>query len=161
MKVALECIPCTVQSCLRLLEEGDIDENLQEDLLRQTLRFLAEADWEQSPPALAGDLQTLLRRAAEDPDPYRVIKRRGNQAMLELVPELRAELARASDPLGMALRLAVAGNVIAKGQGNLEGLWDADRDIFFLLTVKCERIARKMGVPVGAFVVWNRRAQAG
>jgi uncharacterized protein with ATP-grasp and redox domains len=45
--------------------------------------------------------------------------------------------------------------VIAKGQGNLEGLWDAPRDVYFLLTVKCERIARQIGVPVGAFVVWG------
>ena len=45
--------------------------------------------------------------------------------------------------------------VIAKGQGNLEGLWDAEREIYFLLTVKCERVARHIGVEVGDFIVWH------
>ncbi len=279
MDVAFECIPCTVQSCLRLLDAGFIEEDQREDLLRQTLRFLAAADWNQSPPALARELHAQLRQASANEDPYREIKHHSNQAMLVLAHEFRAQLARASDPFDIGLRLAVAGNVIdfgaqhlldpeetiqrvltadlaiddsgqlrgeltransvlyigdnageivldalfletmahpemtfvvrggpvindatmddarlvgipdqarvittgddspgvilsrvskefrtafdhtdvviAKGQGNLEGLWEAPRDVYFLLTVKCERIARQMGVPVGAFVVWK------
>ncbi len=48
--------------------------------------------------------------------------------------------------------------VIAKGQGNLEGLWNVPREVCFLLTVKCERIARQLEVPVGGFVVWKSKA---
>lgn len=279
MNVAFECIPCTVQSCLRLLDEGSIDERLREGLLRQALRFLAEADWDQSPPALARDLHAQLRSAASDPDPYRRIKHRSNLAMLERTRDLRERLSRDPDPFTMAVRLAVAGNVIdfgakhlldpaatiervltanlavdhsrqlradleaaesvlyigdnageivldglfletmahpavtfsvrggpvindatladaelagipdlarvittgddspgvifdrvsgefreafdhadvviAKGQGNLEGLWNAPRDVYFLLTVKCERIASHLNVPVGDFVIWK------
>lgn len=284
MEVAFECIPCTVQSCLRLLDEGGIAEEHREEMLRKALGYLAAADWRQSPPALARGLHTELRRAGWAEDPYRDIKRRSNLAMLELVPELRRELAHAPDPFALALRLAVAGNVIdfgarhlldpretlqrvvtedlaidhteqlrkdliharsilyvgdntgeivlddlfletlghpgvtfvvrggpvindateedaiqigipgharlitsgddtpglvpsrastevqdalahmdviiAKGQGNLEGLWDLPRDVYFLLTVKCERIARNIGVEVGQFVVWKRLADA-
>jgi uncharacterized protein with ATP-grasp and redox domains len=86
MDVALECIPCTVQSCLRLLDEGFIEEDQREGLLRQTLRFLAAADWNQSPPALARELHAQLRQAAANADPYREIKHRSNQAMLALAP---------------------------------------------------------------------------
>ncbi|MDD2513054.1 MAG: ARMT1-like domain-containing protein [Proteiniphilum sp.] len=43
--------------------------------------------------------------------------------------------------------------VISKGQGNLEGLIDASRDdIYFLLMVKCDVIADRLGVPKGSFV---------
>jgi uncharacterized protein with ATP-grasp and redox domains len=285
MDVAFECIPCTVQSCLRLLDEGEVAEERREDLLRQALLFLAGADWQQSPPALARDLHAQLRRAGWSEDPYREIKHRSNLAMLERAGGLRDELANATDPFGLAVRLAVAGNVIdfgarhlldpaetlrrvltedlaiddteqlredlahaqsvlylgdnageivldgllletmahpavtfvvrggpvlndatlddahlagiqahaqlttsgddtpgviphrvssevrealdhmdvviAKGQGNLEGLWDLPRDVYFLLTVKCERIARHIGVQVGDFVVWKRRATTG
>ena len=225
-----------------------------------------------------------LRDAASDADPYREIKHHSNVAMLERADELRDELARASDPFAMAMRLAIAGNVIdfgaqhlfdpattiqrvltadlaidhteqlrkdlacaqsvlyigdnageivldelfletmahpdvtfvvragsvindatladaqlvgipaharvittgddspgvipkrssaefreifdradvviSKGQGNLEGLWDAPRDVYFLLTVKCERIARHLEVAVGDFVVWKYKAEA-
>jgi uncharacterized protein with ATP-grasp and redox domains len=43
--------------------------------------------------------------------------------------------------------------VIAKGQGNYETLSDADKDIFFLLAVKCPAIAAEIGAPLGALVV--------
>lgn len=282
MEVAFECLPCALSSCLRLLDEGGIAEDLREGLVRQALHTLADADWRQSPPALARDLHAALREVAGDPDPYREIKLRSNLAMLERVPELREVLDRADDPFVTAARLAVAGNVIdfgarhqfdpaaaidrvlaadlgiddlellraelaaastvlyigdnageivldrlfldtvahddvtfvvrdgpvindatmhdahlvglptcarvittgsdapgaipegrsmefqealdsadvviAKGQGNLEGLWDEPRDIHFLLTVKCERVAGLVGVPVGGFMAWKRLA---
>ncbi len=43
--------------------------------------------------------------------------------------------------------------VISKGQGNYEGLSDEEREIFFLLRVKCEVIAGHIGVPVGSLVL--------
>lgn len=284
MDVALECIPCALRSCVRLLEEGGVDENRREGLLRGVLRYLTTADWASSPPGLTAGLQAELRRLLGDEDPYREIKERSNLAMLELAPALRDRLARAADPFRLALRLAIAGNVIdfgaevlldpvatidrvldadlaidhgerlrrdlaaartvlyigdnagetvldglfietlahpglryvvrggpvlndatladaelagiparakvidtgddapgailertsdefrrayesasvvvAKGQGNLEGLWDSQRELYFLLTVKCERIADLLGVAVGSFVVLARPAGA-
>jgi len=43
--------------------------------------------------------------------------------------------------------------VISKGQGNYETLNDIDRDIFFLLTVKCDVVAKHFSLPVGASVL--------
>jgi len=44
--------------------------------------------------------------------------------------------------------------IISKGQGNLEGLMHSNnKKIFFLLMVKCEMIAEKIGVKKGDFVV--------
>ncbi|MBU4459350.1 MAG: DUF89 family protein, partial [Verrucomicrobia bacterium] len=43
--------------------------------------------------------------------------------------------------------------VIAKGQGNYETLSDADKDIFFLLAIKCPAIAAEIGAPLGALVI--------
>ena len=43
--------------------------------------------------------------------------------------------------------------IIAKGQGNYETLSDADKNVFFLLTVKCPLIAADIGAPVGSLVV--------
>lgn len=282
MEFNLECVPCTVQSCLRLVDDGPLDDRTKEDLLRRALAFLADCDWRQSPPALARELHAMLCEATGDADPYRAIKERSNRTMLDRAGDLRARLAAAQDPFAMAVRLAVAGNVIdfgarhlfdpdaaiervlaadlavdhteqlradlararsvlyvgdntgeivldrlclevlarpgvtfavrgapvindatlddaravgidtlarvittgddspgviperasaefraaladadvviAKGQGNLEGLWDETREIYFLLTVKCERVGRHLGVPVGDFVVWRHPA---
>jgi hypothetical protein len=46
--------------------------------------------------------------------------------------------------------------IIAKGQGNLEGLiLEKDPRIFFLLMVKCDIVAETLGVKNGDFVVYN------
>lgn len=43
--------------------------------------------------------------------------------------------------------------IIAKGQGNYETLCKIPREMFFLLTVKCRRVAEAIGAPQGALVV--------
>ncbi|NLV66950.1 MAG: DUF89 family protein [Spirochaetes bacterium] len=43
--------------------------------------------------------------------------------------------------------------VVAKGQGNYETLCDEERDIFFLLKVKCHVIAAHTGLPAGTHAV--------
>ena len=44
--------------------------------------------------------------------------------------------------------------IISKGQGNLEGLMQrSDKRIFFLLMVKCDVVAERLGVKKGEFVV--------
>jgi len=46
--------------------------------------------------------------------------------------------------------------IISKGQGNLEGLLNIkNKNIYFLLMVKCDVIARHLGVKKGDFVVYN------
>ena len=49
--------------------------------------------------------------------------------------------------------------IISKGQGNLEGLLDnpTNKEIYFLLMVKCDVIADVLGVAKGSFVACNRR----
>jgi len=46
--------------------------------------------------------------------------------------------------------------IIAKGQGNLEGLSDVSRDIYFLLTTKCQLISEHLGVKEKEFVVFRK-----
>jgi uncharacterized protein with ATP-grasp and redox domains len=46
--------------------------------------------------------------------------------------------------------------IISKGQGNFEGLMEShDPRIFFLLMVKCDLVAERLGVQKGSFVVVN------
>ena len=50
-------------------------------------------------------------------------------------------------------RFAAADLIISKGQGNYEGLSDSAGDIFFLLKVKCQVIARHLGCELGSLVL--------
>jgi len=43
--------------------------------------------------------------------------------------------------------------IISKGQGNLEGLIDINKNIYFLLVTKCDLIANRLGTQKGEFVV--------
>ena len=43
--------------------------------------------------------------------------------------------------------------IIAKGQANYETLSEVERDLFFLLTVKCEVIGEDIGLPVGSLAL--------
>lgn len=43
--------------------------------------------------------------------------------------------------------------IISKGQGNYEGLSEENKNIFFLLKVKCRVIARHIGLPEGSIIL--------
>ena len=47
--------------------------------------------------------------------------------------------------------------IISKGQGNYETLNDVDKNIFFLLKVKCPVVARDISVPFGKCVCLNKK----
>ena len=49
--------------------------------------------------------------------------------------------------------LEAADVIIAKGQGNLEGLLEMDRNIYFLLITKCDLVAERVGTRRWEFVV--------
>jgi len=56
-------------------------------------------------------------------------------------------------------RFAAADLVIAKGQGNYETLNDVEKDIFFVLKVKCSVIAKHIGCPVGSLVLLRSKGK--
>ena len=50
--------------------------------------------------------------------------------------------------------------VIAKGQGNFETLFDADRKIYFLFKIKCEPIAELCGHPAGTGILYLKKRES-
>ena len=48
--------------------------------------------------------------------------------------------------------------VIAKGQGNFESLNQVNKKIFFLLMIKCDQVAKVVGVPKGSYVVMQNQS---
>lgn len=87
----------------------------------------AEADLDRSPPHLAQRIHRLVRRLVDDADPYAELKLRSNRAALGILPHLRTLTNAAADPLGAAVRLAVAANTLDAGM-NAAAIADAGRD---------------------------------
>ncbi|MBO0351950.1 DUF89 family protein [Phormidium pseudopriestleyi FRX01] len=120
MKTSLDCIPCLLRQSLDAARLISTDPSVHEHLIRDTLSWAGEMDLNQSPPAMAQRIHRRLRDLTGVDDPYRGTKDWQNRLGMELIPALRAEVESATDPLLMAARLAIAGNVIDMGSnGNL------------------------------------------
>lgn len=115
MKTHLECIPCTVNSYLRLVDTDVIPTEKREELMRQLLGFLSGVDYQISPPAMGRELHRMIRASLQNPDPYLEIKEKYNRMMLDLYPSFRELVEQSDSPFETAMRLAIGGNVIDFG----------------------------------------------
>jgi uncharacterized protein with ATP-grasp and redox domains len=115
MKTQFECIPCAINSYLRLVDSDVIPQPQKETILRQLLEYLTRIDFDVSPPILGREIHEIIRGSMQNSDPYDKIKRSFNRMMLELYPTFKAMVDRSKDPFDTAMRLAIAGNVIDFG----------------------------------------------
>ncbi len=128
MNLSIECIPCILNSIIRLFRLGILPEEDKEPALRRLLEFLSQVNYQQSPPTLGRELHRLIRRELNNPDPYYEIKKKYNQLMLDMYPVFKEIVDQAANPFNAALRLAVAGNVIDFGpQQQLDVMETIDR----------------------------------
>jgi uncharacterized protein with ATP-grasp and redox domains len=134
MKTSLDCIPCIVRQALDAARFVSADSTVHEQIIRDVLCWAGEMDLTRSAPAMAQRVHRRLREITGVDDPYREKKDRQNRLAMEMIPALRAKVGAAGDPLLMAARLAIAGNVIDLGiNGNLAEL-DVRRAISQALT---------------------------
>lgn len=115
MKSALDCVPCILRQTLDASRAVSDEPALHEEVLRDTLRWLADARAGESPVLLGQRLHRRLREVTGIEDPYRTEKDRQNKQALRLLPELRERLGATDDPFGLAVKLAIAGNIIDLG----------------------------------------------
>jgi uncharacterized protein with ATP-grasp and redox domains len=112
MKVNLDCIPCFQRQALQAVRFISDDEKLQERVLREVTKKLLESNWDSTPPELAHQVHSIVRKITNEKDPYKKVKRESNDSVLKLYPELKEKVNQSRDPLRTAVRLAIAGNII-------------------------------------------------
>jgi len=112
MRIYPECIVCLFRLALRTSELVTADERLQREILKQLAGEIAELPEAAVPIELGRRIQELVHELTGVADPYREIKRRYNDLALGLYPRLQELVTGADDRLLMAIRLAIAGNVI-------------------------------------------------
>jgi hypothetical protein len=115
MKISLDCIPCFVRQALEAARLVSEDPAVHERILREVLHWTGEVDLNQPAPVMGQRIHRRLREIIGADDPYRDAKDHQNRMALELFPALKARVEAAVDPLMMAVRLAIAGNVIDLG----------------------------------------------
>ena len=120
MKTSLDCIPCFVRQALDAARMVSADPVVHERMVREVLLWAGEMSLEEPPVLLGTRIRRRLRELTGVADPYRAAKDHQNQMAQNLLSELRREIEDAPDPLAMAARLAIAGNVIDMGvNGNI------------------------------------------
>ncbi|HPR89712.1 MAG TPA: ARMT1-like domain-containing protein [bacterium] len=115
MHTTLDCIPCIVRQALESARFVSKDPALQEQLLRHILALLAHMDMTLPPPYVGQIIHRELRRITGDVDPYLEAKAHFNHLAQGRLPFIRQLISKAPDPLLVAARIAIAGNIIDFG----------------------------------------------
>jgi uncharacterized protein with ATP-grasp and redox domains len=116
MRTTLDCLPCFLHQGLALARVIDpADERLHRGIVRAWAGWLAQADLEPPPPALAARLYALAGEISGREDPFQEIKREANTRLMELYPRLEKRVAEHEDPLLAALGFSIIGNYIDEG----------------------------------------------
>jgi damage-control phosphatase, subfamily I len=115
MKLYLDCVQCMFRQVLQAARFCGADEQTQERLLRETMRLLQERDWDCSPMELAQPVIEMVRRETGVDDPYLEVKKLGNREAQAHVAHVLEKIASAADPVNIALKAAIGGNIIDYG----------------------------------------------
>lgn len=126
MKTYLDCFPCILKQTLDAARVATEDAARQREILNAVMMLLTEVEEDRTPPQIAQKAHRLIREISGHPDPYAAKKREYNERALTLLPQLRAMVEEAEDSLELAVRLAIAGNVVDFGATG--GNFDFDRE---------------------------------
>lgn len=125
MTTHLECYPCMVKHIVHVARMLTNDESLQHKVMIKVLEALPKFSEDTAPPEMATEVQRIIRSIFKTKDPYKKIKDKYNTIALEMYPSLKKSVKLSSDPLLMAVKLAIAGNIIdfgtVDGSIDLEG----------------------------------------
>jgi len=138
VKTYLDCYPCFLRQALEAARMAGADEGQQQQAIDRVLDLLRQGDASRTPPEIGDRVHRVVRQVVEAADPYRKVKARSTREALAMVPRLKTLLSEADDPLEVAVRLSIAGNII-------------------MLQLKCPVIARDVGAPVGSIVLKRGR----
>ncbi len=115
MNTYLACFPCFIRQAYDAARFATADVSVHERVLRDVLQTVATMDMHLTPPEMGQFIHRRIRELTGNPDPYLEVKDRFNRLALELYPDLQRRVHSHSDPLDMAVRLAIAGNIIDFG----------------------------------------------
>jgi uncharacterized protein with ATP-grasp and redox domains len=115
MKTAVECLHCFLNQAIRTTALLECSVEVRFRIVRETAAVIAGMERDRSPVANSGALYDKISELSGCNDPYLQLKQRSTNEALAHLPELKAELARSGNPLGQAVRFAIAGNIIDYG----------------------------------------------
>ena len=128
MKTYLDCYPCFLRQALDAARMAGASQQQQKAVLDRVLTLLGETELSLTPPEIGDQVHRTVRREVGNGNPYRMAKETSTRQALALYPRLKTLMAGATDPLEVAIRLSIAGNIIDMGPDQDYDLWtEAER----------------------------------
>ncbi|MBA4348233.1 MAG: hypothetical protein C0413_05235 [Clostridiales bacterium] len=115
MKLQPECVACMIAQVKTVTKLLGLSKFVCEAAMQDTQAYLARANYDGCTPESMGELWQMLQKHLGGNDPYAAIKSMCNQEALRMLPETREKIARAKDQFTVALKYAIAGNLIDYG----------------------------------------------
>jgi uncharacterized protein with ATP-grasp and redox domains len=113
-----DCIPCSLQQALSAARRVSSDEWLHATVIKRVMSEMAHTDLARSPAEVTFEALQIASKLLGGADAFAEDKRKHNELVKSLLPDLRRRVAESSDPLSLAARLAIAGNVMDLGVAN-------------------------------------------
>jgi len=115
MKTYLDCIPCFVKQALRagrMATDNDVEIKALMDRIGCRIKDISLGD---TPPEMGVIIYDEIHKITGIDDPFKKEKKEHIDEAKRLYPFLKERLKNAPDPLLMAIRIAIAGNVMDLG----------------------------------------------
>ncbi|MCJ7680806.1 MAG: ARMT1-like domain-containing protein [Candidatus Aminicenantes bacterium] len=145
MKVTPECFPCFYFQAVRTCRFLGLKDDQIWDILKSVHHRLLGFNREATPARIGKDVYCLISEKTGIPDPYEDVKKSCTQKALALYPDLKKRIRASSDSFRLAVRAAIAGNVIDFGtERDLDLKNDIEANLQLELTVDLTDELRSM-----------------
>ncbi|MBN1289231.1 MAG: DUF89 family protein [Actinobacteria bacterium] len=115
MKFLPECYSCAMRQANSAAGLVSDDSSFRDECMREAARILAMDKLDMTPPAVGELIYHKISELSGNPDPFAGQKEKQNRAAAKLLPWLRETINAAPDPLFMAVRIAISGNIVDPG----------------------------------------------
>lgn len=112
MKASLACIPCIANQVLLVAHKARSNRALTHRILTDTINQLNQLNLNRPPAEIASDCLARGYRLAGVRDPFKADKKVQHQYASRMLKGVQKQLVHARDPLWLALKYAMSGNLI-------------------------------------------------
>lgn len=112
MKTYYECIPCLLQSIIRLFKNNLIPIDKHKIIIKRILEDLSKKIFSYSPPNIAQRMYKIIKNETGVEDLFKEIKYEYNKICMELYEKLKNRVNCNKNPLYESLKLSIIGNII-------------------------------------------------
>ncbi|MDY5955317.1 MAG: ARMT1-like domain-containing protein [Kiritimatiellia bacterium] len=115
MNAVAECVPCLAKQALQVVRASTSNPELQAMVMQAVCQAMGTMTMRQSASHYSMPAYAITAEMTGVADPYAQLKRESNATAIRLLPRLRKLVETAEDPLAMASRIAISGNIIDAG----------------------------------------------